>query len=131
MAANRVIATAGLISVAVGSVNAIGKNKRLPSAKFLIGSGMAFLLLSAMSEAEPELASAFAVAIATTVVIGEGGGVLTYINDGEIDTRKKSVSHTPKSTAGLPPTVIGDGTAVYHRPTIVQPGLTARPNLVP
>jgi hypothetical protein len=99
MANTRVIATAGIISVAVGSVNSIAKDKKLPSAKFLIGSGVAFLCLSAIAEVDTELGNALAVAVCATVVIGEGGGVLSYINNGEMDTQKR-----PAKT----PTVSGD-----------------------
>lgn len=90
MANQRVIATAGIISVGVGSVNSIAKDKKLPSAKFLIGSGVAFLLLSALAEVDADLGNALAVAVCATVVIGDGGGVLSYINNGEMDTQKKS-----------------------------------------
>lgn len=86
MSDKRVIGTAAVIAVGVGSVNAVAQDKRLPSAKFLIGSGVTFMILSALSDAEPEIAKAFAIAIATTIVLGDGGGVLAYINTGEVDT---------------------------------------------
>lgn len=88
--ASRVIGTAALISVGVGTINSFAKNKRPPSVRFLIGSGAAFVILSAIGEGEPEVAKALALAVATTVVIGEGGGVLSYLNDGEIDTTRKN-----------------------------------------
>lgn len=85
----KVIATAGIISVGVGSANAVLKHKRLPSYKFLVGSAIAYLLLSAMgnTEAMGEVAKGLALGVMTTVVLGEGGGVLSYIaGDGEMDT---------------------------------------------
>jgi hypothetical protein len=133
-APNRVIATAGIIAISVGSVNAIAKDKRLPSSRFLIGSGVAFLILSALSEAEPELAQAFAVAICTTVVLGEGGGVLSYINNGEMDTQKRDKSFTPKDAPGEHEVVQGGevnatkGDVYYALPGINMPII---PNLVP
>lgn len=127
MATNRVITTAGIITVAVGTVNAIAKDKRLPSTRFLIGSGVAFLIISALADVEPELASAFAIAVATTVVLGDGGGVLSYINTGEIDTQKKKGDHTPDAKG--PPTNTNTHSFPESRPTIAFPGLTPRPNL--
>ena len=86
--ANRVITTAALISVGVGTLNSFYKYKKPPSARFLIGSGAAYVILSAIGEGEPEVAKALALAVATTVIIGDGGGVLSYLNNGEIDTKK-------------------------------------------
>ena len=91
------IGTAALISVGVGTLNSFAKNKRPPSLRFLIGSGAAFVILSAIGEGEPEVAKALALAVATTVVIGEGGGVLSYINEGEINTDKKTTKDANKN----------------------------------
>lgn len=126
MAANRVIATAGIIAVAVGSVNAIAKDKKLPSTKFLIGSGVAFLILSAIADVEPELAQALAIAVCTTVVLGEGGGVLSYINNGEMDTKKTKDTGFTGTPSG-PPTQTSAPNG--NRPPIIGAGLTPRPNL--
>lgn len=95
-----VIATAGLISVGVGTVNSIAKDKKPPSTRFLIGSGVAFLILSAMAnggDGLAELAKGLALGVMTTVLLGDGGGVLTYLGEREIDTRKKG-SDTPKGS---------------------------------
>lgn len=128
MASNRVIATAGIVAVAVGSANSIGKNHKLPSAKFLIGSGVAFLVLSALAEVDLELANALAIAVCVTVVLGEGGGVLSYINHGEMDTAK-SKTGTPKT----PPTQVAqpasDTSRLDARFYQSSDGLAARPNL--
>lgn len=100
---NRFIMSCAAVAIGVGSVNAVAKEKRLPSTQFLIGSGVAFLIISAMAEAEPDLAKAFAGAIATTVVLGEGGGVLSYINArGEMDTAKRSSSKGRETSAVRP-----------------------------
>lgn len=124
MANTRVIATAGIIAVSVGSANAILKNKKLPSTRFLIGSGVTFLLLSAMADmGEPELANAFAVAVCTTVVLGEGGGVLSYINNGEMDTHK---GNTPKTTA---PSPVNTSHETPRPVTVVHAGAYTIPNL--
>lgn len=85
----KIVATAGLVSVAVGSANSIVKYKRPPSSRFLIGSGVAFLVLSAMGQSESlgELAKGLALGIMTTILLGEGGGVLSYFAGAEMDTQ--------------------------------------------
>jgi stage V sporulation protein SpoVS len=98
--AQRTIATAAVISVGAGSLNAVVKDKRLPSARFLIGSGVAFFLISALAEAEPETAQALAIAVTVTVLLdsGDGGGVLSYFNTGEMNTeRRPRVGFTPRN----------------------------------
>lgn len=88
---SRVIGTAALVTVGVGTLNSFFKNKRPPSLKFLMGSGAVYVILSGIGEAEPELAKALAAAVAVTVVLGEGNGVLGYISPkGEISTQPKS-----------------------------------------
>lgn len=93
---SRVIGTAMLLSVGVGTLNSFYKTKKPPSIRFLIGSGAVFVVLSAIGEGEPEVAKALSVAVATTVVLGDGGGVLSYLNQhGETDTtRPKSEAET-------------------------------------
>lgn len=100
----KVIATAALISVGVGSANSIFKYKKAPSTKFLIGSGVAFLLLSGManSQALAEVAKGLALGIMTTILLGDGGGVLTYFaGEKETDTRAPKSKGTvrPKEAA--------------------------------
>lgn len=85
---DRVLATAMIVSVGVGTINSVVKYGRPPSARFVIGSGVAYLALAALAEGEPEVAKALAIAVATTVVIGQGDGVFSYVNKyGEADTR--------------------------------------------
>lgn len=87
--AQKIIATAGIVSVGVGSANAVLKHKRPPSSKFLIGSGVAYLGLSALAQGQPDVAQGLALGIMTTIVLGEGGGVLSYLDErGETDTQK-------------------------------------------
>lgn len=133
---SKVIGTCAVVVIGVGTANSLGKHKRLPSARFLIGSSMAFLILSALSEGEPEVAKALALAVTTTVVLGQGDGLFSYVNQhGETDTAK---SHTGKAKAPAThlqgqdpiPTDVGDPphniapTNIYHLPV-----LTAIPNI--
>lgn len=126
--AQRVVATAGILAIGVGSVNAIAKHKSLPSARFLVGSGVAFLLLSALAEGEPEIAKALSIAVLTTVLLGEGDGVLSYINGhGELDTAKNQ-GFTPLTTtlADLPPTRVNHS----GLPNNPRPGLAVQPQVL-
>jgi hypothetical protein len=79
--------------------NKAGKN---PSARFLIGAGVTFTVLSFLSDYSPPAANAFALAIATTAFFSEGTGVLSYLNkNGEINT--PSPSEERKSQAPASP----------------------------
>lgn len=87
----KIIATAGLISVGVGTANSLIKYEKPPTPRFLIGSGLAFLILSAMaaSEATAEIAKGLALGVMTTILLGEGGGVLSYFaGERELNTQK-------------------------------------------
>lgn len=128
---HRVIAACALIAVSVGSANRITKDKQLPSTRFLIGSGVAFLILSAMAdmgEGAAEVAKGLAAGIMTTVVLGDGGGLLSYIDHGEVDTQKK---RKPKA-----PPVVRTRDTVFthvksHGGTFRPDTLTAFPGLTP
>lgn len=104
----KVIATAGLISVAVGSANAMVKYKRPPSTRFLIGSGMAYLILSAMGASDTlgELGKGLALGIMTTIILGEGGGVMSYfVGPAEGDTtapKKQAAADREKASREAP-----------------------------
>lgn len=104
---SRIIGTAMLISVGVGTLNSFYKTKKPPSFRFLIGSGAVYVALSAIGEGEPEVAKALAVAVSTTIVLGDGGGVLSYLSqNGEIDTTR------PKSDAEVN-TPLGTSAELY------------------
>ena len=127
--AQRVIATSALISVGVGSANSLAKQQKLPSARFLIGSGVAFLALSALAEAEPEVAKALAIAVLTTVLIGQGDGVLSYLNQhGELDTQR-TPGFTPVAPQQPPTRVNRSGLPTNPR-TFTTPS-PAIGNLIP
>jgi hypothetical protein len=90
----RVVASAAIISVGVGSANAVLKYHRLPSHRFIVGSGLSYLILSAMAqgEASGEIAKGLALGVMTTILLGDGGGLFSYIaGDAETDTAKKRI----------------------------------------
>lgn len=86
----KIIATAGIITVAVGTVNSFGNHKKPPSTQFLLGSGVVFLILSVLADSgQEEVAKALSIAVMTTVILGEGNGALSWLNKrGEIDTHR-------------------------------------------
>lgn len=129
----RVLATSAIIALGIGSINSIAKYKRPPSARFVLGTGAAFFALSVLAEAEPDLAKAFGVAIASTVVLGQGDGLFSYINKyGEANTqagakdpksdRVRERQDDPQHALSYP---VPD-----ERPTALF-NLPARPGLIP
>ncbi len=131
--AQRVIATSAIISVGVGSLNSVVKYGRPPTMRFIIGSGVAYLALSALSEGEPEVAKALAIAVATTVVLGEGDGVFAYINKyGEADTKPGTSDPKQRPTRSVTrseaATALPDPTPTLRRDTIpAMPGIPRIP----
>lgn len=129
----KVIATAGLISVSVGTANSVIKYKRPPSSRFLIGSGLAFLILSAMgnTEALGEIAKGLAVGVMTTILLGEGGGVLTYfVGEHESDTRKKGRQDTTDGQAEKGRSATAQGNRARLR-AAVSPSGSFRRDVIP
>jgi hypothetical protein len=85
--ATKAVAIAGLVTVGVGTANSVLKEQKPPSTRFLIGCGVAFFAISAIGEAEPEVANALAFAVMVTVLLSDqSSGVLEYFNNGEMDT---------------------------------------------
>ena len=127
-AEQKVIAAAGLISVTVGSLNSVVKFNKPPSSRFLIGSGVAWLVLSLMAESETlaDIAKGLALGIMTTIILGEGGGVMSYfVGKEEQDTQKPEKKETPAPPANTPVRyhiTVPPGGGTYRRDGIhVQP----------
>src|SRR6266487_2317050 len=119
---SRVIGTAALISVGVGTLNSFYKTKKPPSLRFFVGSGAAFVILSAIGEAEPEVGKALAVAVAVTMIFGEGNGALAYLNHhGETDTTP------PKSEAGETSPLVSSADE-YPRDEVITANAGSREN---
>lgn len=86
----KIIVSSMVFVFALGVLNSVRKDHKLPSARFLIGTGILFSGLSLLSEAQPDLAKGLALTVATTAFVGQGDGVLTFLQDrGELDTRRK------------------------------------------
>lgn len=126
--AQKVIATAGLISVGVGSGNSILKYHKPPSSRFLIGSGLAYFLLSALAETEAgaEVAKGLALGIMTTILLGDGGGLLSYFAGTKEQNTTKPQEDSKGATGG------GRGRPQVHRVQGTQPGRQSfRPDHLP
>lgn len=131
---SKVIGTCAVVVLGVGTANSLAKHQRLPSVRFLVGTSATFLILSALSEGEPDVAKALALAVTTTVVLGDGDGLFSYVNKhGEADTKARSkvgsAKAPPVQLQGQDPipTVSGDPahpSNIYH----LRP-LTAIPNI--
>lgn len=94
-----------MITVIVGTLNNIYKSDKLPGLRFYFGNGVLFLMLSLLAEFEDEVAKTLALAVATFVVIGEGGGVLDhFMGKGASST---TLDTTPSNNAKqLDPTTV-------------------------
>lgn len=99
-ASHKVVLIGAFITFGLGWFNA-EKNGKNPSARFMIGAGVTFTMLSFLADFSPEAANALALAITTTALFSEGNGVLSYINQaGELNTPTKAQeknSQKPKS----------------------------------
>lgn len=137
--AGKVVGVAAVVTLAVGSTNSILKEKRPPSGRFLIGTGVAFCILAAMAEFDgsDELAKGLALGVMTTVILsGEAGGLLSYIDTGELKTTKPT-DDQPVATGRQRATVVR--TIQVQRPGGFQladplnsiPGLQSAPPLSP
>lgn len=99
--AQKFVIVSATLTFGIGTLNSLIKNNTLPSARFLIGSGVVYVALSAMAEGEPEIAKGLAMAVLTTAMLGNGQGVLTYLEGrGELDTTRPA---GPKSGAQVAP----------------------------
>lgn len=100
-ASHKVVLIAALITFGLGWFNA-SKHGKNPSARFLVGGGVTFTLLSFLADFSPEAANALALAIVTTALFSEGNGVLSYINQaGELNTpsaKQERASQQPSAT---------------------------------
>ncbi len=74
------------------------KQNKLPSGRFMVGAGVSFLGFEFLSDVQPDLAAALAIAVATTAFFHYGAPLMTYING----TAKKP-SATPAQRRGPTP----------------------------
>lgn len=99
--AHKIVLFSAIGTFGAGWFNASRKGHKTPSKKFFVGFGISFTALSFVSDVQPDVAGALAMAMLTTVAFGEGGGLLKYLNDkGEVTTPtppKKPVAH-PRAT---------------------------------
>lgn len=104
---SNVIIAAAVLTFGIGILTSVQKRGRLPAFRFFVGNSLLWLALLALDEFEPEIANALSIAIATFVVIGEGGGVLNrYVEN-----------RNPTPPTGNPPAPVADthGGAVIQR----------------
>lgn len=99
-AAQRTVVLSALFTIGIGWFNA-AQHGKLPSSRFLIGSSVAFLTLSVVSDFAPEIAGPLSLAIVTTAFFTEGQGIFTYVNQAAPNA----------SAASGPPTAQGQSLA--------------------
>ena len=93
--AHRIVLMSAMLTFGVGWFKSAKDGKPVPSGKFLIGGSVAFLVISAISDVEPQLGGALALAIATTVFLAQSDPLLSHVNvppqsaSGQKKTEKK------------------------------------------
>lgn len=93
---SKIVLFAAVGTFGIGWFNAAKNGNKLPSKKFIVGTGITFTVLSFLSDIQPDIAGAFAGAMLTTVAFNQGGGILKYMNDnGEVQTPTPASKKTP------------------------------------
>lgn len=110
--AHGIVLTSAMVVFGVRWFESAESGDPVPPAKFLIGAGIAFLVISFISDVEPKLGSALAIAIASTVFLSKKDPLLNYIN---------SAAANKKSTAPTTNTTPTSGAATRTRPQHVAP----------
>lgn len=97
--AQRIIVLSAALVLVIGTTNSFVKNGKWPTGRFWLGTGFMVVALSALSEAEPDVAAPLSIAVLTTVILGEGDGLLSYIAiRGETDTKRRAPKKTSQDT---------------------------------
>lgn len=94
--AGGIVTSCAIFTFALGWFYTVKNGGTLPSSKFMIGLGVTFLGLEVVSDISPELASALAVAIATTAFFHYGQTLIDYVNSAPDASKGK----TPAKGAG-------------------------------
>lgn len=98
--AKNLVGVAMMFTVGVGVVNSIAKNQTLPSARFIIGSSVVWLILTAVADVEPEIAVPLAVAVLTTSILASDSGPLDWLTKrGETPTSKPDAKNVNPDAA--------------------------------
>lgn len=139
-----ILIAAAVLTFGIGILNSIYKRGRLPSFRFFVGNSILWLMLLSLDEFQPEIANALGIGVASFVVLGDGGGVLShYLEPGrgnEFDTQKGPGENPPEPKADThgggvvvrraaspgPPVQTG---YVGLRPLFI-PGLSPAPNAI-
>jgi len=116
--AGGVVTSCAIFTFALGWFYTVKQGGTLPSAKFMIGLGVTFLGLEVVSDISPELASALAVAIATTAFFHYGQTLIDYV-----DSAPKTAGKTnAKQTSGTAKTAPTSGSGAKKTPNRTTKG---------
>jgi hypothetical protein len=94
-----------VLTIIIGTLNNVYKRNSLPGLRFYFGSGIMWLFLVGLGEFEEEVSKTLALAVATFVVIGEGGGML----DGFLGTGASKTALNTQPSAGKSLPMAGGG----------------------
>lgn len=72
----RIIATSALVTIGVGTIAGIHRGEDLPTARFLVGVGLAFTVCSILNDFGSGLGAGFAALIMVAAILGNGEDAL-------------------------------------------------------
>lgn len=110
--ASKVVGVSMVLTVTVGVLNSLAKEEKLPSARFIVGSGVVWMVLSGLADVEPEIAAPLSIAILTTSLFSKEPGVLEFLNK-----RGEVTPTTPDNTAAAKRKEL-TATTAKHRITV-------------
>lgn len=117
--AGGVVTSCAIFTFALGWFYTVKNGGTLPSAKFMIGLGVTFLGLEVVSDISPELASALAVAIATTSFFHYGQTLIDYVDSAPKTSKTDKTSSKQTSGTKAAPT---SGTGSKKKPSRTTKG---------
>lgn len=77
----QMIATSALIVLLVGFITAIQKGRSIPTSRFIIGYGFAFLITSILADMGVSFGAALALIIMVGTVLENADSVLSWVDD--------------------------------------------------
>lgn len=94
--AHRIVLISALVVFSVGWFESAEKGEPIPPARFIIGGATAFLVISIISDIEPGVGGALALAIATTVFLAKSNPLLSYVNQTVQQKKPQQKKPTPR-----------------------------------
>lgn len=130
--AHRVVSGSVAIVFLIGIVKSVRTQGKLPSARFFFGSGILYLILSGIAEAEPEIAQNLALAIVTVQALTSAPDLAASVGIHSSQTGTATPAQLPRGAAVQTATVrrrepaapvAGQVGATYTKPLLTTLGI--------